>query len=501
MKAVVVVCLLGLVASCFAYTSLNYYVETYDEVYKWELSPQLIQKDDYTVYNLFLTSQRWLTKDEVSQYIWTHWLQVCVPNQLLPNADMAFVYITGGSNANLDNPPTDIDLIVSEFSVNAGVIGAVLNQIPNQPIYFAGDPDRGRSEDAMIAYTWSHWVNNTFEYDWLARMPMTKASMRALDAIQEFVGTYLPEHTPIQRFGVGGASKRGWTTWMVGAMEDPRVVTIIPIVAPIPNLVPQINEMWQSYGNWSFALADYLEMNLMGWLNLPRFTELLDIIDPLSYPQAMAKIPKYVVAACGDEFFMPDAAQYYWSELAGSKYLYMVPNAEHSLAGHIIDVLASSEQYFLAAFYNQLDILPNYSWEISEDGNTITLTTDAVEYITEANVYHSYNNTARDWRLITCTDSIRCANPAFFRSQTLDPVSPGVYTFTIPTPPEGEYSAFLIEVQFNFGFTKIGTGVRPFKITSDLSIAPRGVYPYPPCPADVCKCGYACANNYYGGDF
>jgi len=414
---------------------------------------------------------------------------------------MAFLYITGGSNANFANPPTDIDQIISEFAVNSGTIGAVLNQIPNQPIYFAGDPDRGRSEDAMIAYTWSHWINNTFEYDWLARMPMTKASMRAMDAIQDFVQTHLPDHTPIARFGVGGASKRGWTTWMVGAMEDPRVVAIIPIVAPIANLVPQVNEMWQSYGNWSFALADYVEMDLMGWLNLPRFEEMLDIIDPLSYPEAMAVVPKYVVAACGDEFFMPDAAQYYWPQMPGDKYLYLVPNAEHSLAGHIIDVLASAEQFYLAAYYNQLDVLPNYQWEISEDGTTVSLSTDSSEYIIGAYVYTSYNNTARDWRLITCSDSIRCVNPALFRNEELTAISPGYYQYTIPLPPEGEYSAFLIEVQFNFGFTKIGTGIRPFKVTSDLSIVPRAVYPYAPCPDDVCKCGYDCSINYYGSDW
>ena len=43
----------------------------------------------------------------------------------------------------------------------------------------------------------------------------------------------------------------------------------------------------------------------MGWLNLPRFQQMLDIIDPLAYPIAMEHVPKHVVVASMDEFFMP----------------------------------------------------------------------------------------------------------------------------------------------------------------------------------------------------
>ena len=31
-------------------------------------------------------------------------------------------------------------------------------------------------------------------------------------------------------FSVAGASKRGWTTWLVGAVDTKRVVAIVPIV-------------------------------------------------------------------------------------------------------------------------------------------------------------------------------------------------------------------------------------------------------------------------------
>ena len=102
-------------------------------------------------------------------------------------------------------------------------------------------------------------------------------------------------------------------------MGDPRVVGIMPVVAPVGNLVPQINEMWQAYGNWSFALKDYTDERLMGWLNDPEFTQMLNLIDPLTYKTEIAKIPKYQIGACGDEFFMPDALKYYWDDLPGQK--------------------------------------------------------------------------------------------------------------------------------------------------------------------------------------
>ena len=99
---------------------------------------------------------------------------------------------------------------IRSFScIGSGTIGAGLYQIPNEPIVFWGDPTgKSRSEDAIIAYTWSHFINNTMEPDWLARMPMTKAAIRAMDAMQQFVEQQ--EDLPnIEKFVVAGASKRG----------------------------------------------------------------------------------------------------------------------------------------------------------------------------------------------------------------------------------------------------------------------------------------------------
>lgn len=104
----------------------------------------------------------------------------------------------------------------------------VVSQIPNEPITFPTDPTHAnRDEDAIIAFTWAHFHDNTSAPEWLLRLPMTKAAVRSLDTTTSF----LKEKTgnDVQKFIVAGASKRGWATWTTGAV-DKRVVAICPMV-------------------------------------------------------------------------------------------------------------------------------------------------------------------------------------------------------------------------------------------------------------------------------
>lgn len=58
-------------------------------------------------------------------------------------------------------------------------------------------------------------------------MPMTKAAVRAMDAIQDFINKRYK--IQIKDFLVNGASKRGWTTWTTAAV-DKRVKAAVPMV-------------------------------------------------------------------------------------------------------------------------------------------------------------------------------------------------------------------------------------------------------------------------------
>jgi hypothetical protein len=92
--------------------------------------------------------------------------QVIVPDKLDPaHMDTGFLWITGGDNNpnSLPTNPTDEDpLVTASVCVANGVVGAALFQIPNQPLYFADElpTPRGRTEDAMVAWTWKHFIED-----------------------------------------------------------------------------------------------------------------------------------------------------------------------------------------------------------------------------------------------------------------------------------------------------------------------------------------------------
>jgi PhoPQ-activated pathogenicity-related protein len=123
-----------------------------------------------------MTSQTWLTSNDSDRSIWWHFMAVVVP-ETLRFSNVGVVYVTG--NSNTDPIPTSLnedEALCISVALADQVICTVLWQIPNQPIVFNSDPThQSRSEDAMIAFTWNHFIMvNQSEPFWLARLPMTK---------------------------------------------------------------------------------------------------------------------------------------------------------------------------------------------------------------------------------------------------------------------------------------------------------------------------------------
>uniref|UniRef100_A0A7S4NLN3 Uncharacterized protein n=1 Tax=Paramoeba aestuarina TaxID=180227 RepID=A0A7S4NLN3_9EUKA len=474
-------------------TPLTEFVWRDDPAYNvdWDFDP--VKGEGYTLYNINLTSGTWLTPTDSSTFVYYHWLQFCVPDEL-EDPSFAFLWITGGSN-DPDSIPTSTSSEVISMCLGSKTLSFALRQVPNQGMTFQGDPtQQNRKEDAIIAWTWAHFINNTLEPDWLARMPMTRAGIRAMDAGQAFWETIRSEdQKPIDRFVVGGASKRGWTSWMVGSMNDPRVVGIMPVVAPIANITPQMDEQYRSLGFWSWVLYDYYSLNLMGWLFTDVFQEMTQIIDPLYYQPEMAKIKKFQIGGTNDEFFQPDALKWYWDGIPGDKLYRIVAGANHGLQ---VPGENSEEQVFAAAatfllsFKEGFDVtLPTYSWEISEDGQTLTVYCSTAGLVEdEIVVWVSKDKTERDWRAFTCPDtsSSDCINDdAKWEKAAATKEKTGKYTYTIDTPGENLYSAFFIELSYD-----LVEGYSHFLVSTDVSIVPVGQFSYAPCA--VCDCGWDC---------
>ena len=176
------------------------------------------------------------------------------------------MWITGWPNTA--RPPTAMDedvALAASLAMGMGVVTGALFQIPCEHIIFATDPiQQSRGEDAIIAFTWDHYLKDPSNPEWLVRFPMVKGSMRAMDAMAEFMKTNHPQlNTDIDSYIVSGASKRGWTSWLVGAVDQPRVKAIVPIVLDAINFVAVEHHQYQSYNGWTWALHDYIEMDIM----------------------------------------------------------------------------------------------------------------------------------------------------------------------------------------------------------------------------------------------
>ncbi len=442
------VCLVALVARTSfskepetSLTSLDHYIAKADASYAWKLV-SATPGDGYTTYVVDLKSQTWRTSEEVDRTLWEHWLTVVKPDQVKHKT--AFLMIGGGKNG--DSAPKGANQLIAQMAIASGSVVAELKQVPNQPLVFFNDGAK-RTEDDLIAYSWVKMMSSN-DPTWTARMPMVKSAVRAMDTIQALMATAEGGQVPIDNFVVAGGSKRGWTTWLTGAV-DKRVVAIIPIVIDVLNVRRSMQHHHDAYGFWSPAVGDYVRHKITAMNDSPEYIGLLKIEDPYAYIDRLT-MPKYIVNAAGDEFFLPDSSQFYFNELKGEKYLRYVPNAKHSLEG------SDARESILAFYRTVLDRKPRpkFSWKFEDDGS-IRVTTENKPR--QANVWQATNPKARDFRLDTLG--------AAYTSTELQPTSDGTYVARVDKPAEG-WSAFFVELVFDSGYPT------PLKFTTAVRVTP-----------------------------
>ncbi len=422
-------------------TALDEYVNKPDPSYSYKLL-STIPGDDATTYVLEMTSQTWLTTAEVDRPVWKHWMIITKPKEV--KTSIGLLYISGGGNDGA--PPDKVDPLTASLAKGSGSVVTELKMVPNQPVVFNGET-RKRSEDSLIAYTWDKFLR-TGDTKWPARLPMTKAAVRALDTITDFCAKEEGGKVTVDKFVVCGGSKRGWTTWTTAAV-DKRVIGIVPLVIDMLNIVPSFKHHWQAYGFWAPAVGDYTAEKIMDWSGSPQYAALMKIVEPFEYRSRLT-MPKYVVNATGDQFFLPDSSQFYWDELPGPKYLRYVPNAEHSLRG-------TDAPFTLLSFYNAVindTKLPVYSWKVNGD-DSMHVTTD--QKPKEVKLWQATNPKTRDFRV----DRIG----RVWKSQDLEPAADGSYSGGVEKPAEG-YTAYLIELTYD------NPGSPSLKFTTQVKVVP-----------------------------
>jgi PhoPQ-activated pathogenicity-related protein len=428
-------------------TALDDYVAAPDTNYAYRLV-NTYKGNRQTTYILEMTSQAWLTTNEVDRPLWKHWVNIVKPDEV--TTTNALLFISGGANGGA--PPRSADPMLTQIAVSTKSVIAELKMVPNQPLVFAGETE-GRKEDSLIAYTWDKFLR-THDPKWPARLPMTKAAVRAMDTVTAFCASPEAGNVQVSGFVVAGASKRGWTTWTTAAV-DKRVVAIVPIVIDILNVPLSMQHHYAAYGFWAPAVGNYTAFHTMDWMGTPEDAALQKIEDPYSYRQRFT-MPKLLINASGDQFFLPDSAQFYFADLPGVKYLRYEPNADHGLKG--------SDAYqclmtFYMAMLNRFH-LPEFSWTLEGD-DAIRVT--AKDKPNSATLWQATNPDARDFRLETFGPK--------WQHSTLDIEGKADFVAQVQKPAKG-WKAFFVELAF-----PSSKETPDFKFTTQVRVVPD-VLPY-----------------------
>src|SRR5690606_17096910 len=199
--------------------------------------------------------------------------------------------------------------------------------------------------------------------------------------------------------------KRGWTTWTTAAV-DRRVIGICPIVIDVLNMQDSMLHHHRAYGFWAPAVGDYERHGIMEWMGTHEMDSLAAIEDPFAYADRL-DIPKLILNATGDQFFLPDSSRFYFDSIPGPKALRYVPNADHSLRE------SDAIETLLAWYYALLQDtpIPSVTWEHPSSGEIIVR---ADRKPSSAVLWKATAPDARDFRLETI-------GPAW----TSTPIEPG----------------------------------------------------------------------------
>ncbi len=168
-------------------------------------------------------------------------------------------------------------------------------------------------------------------------------------------------------------------------------------------------------------------------------------------------IPKFLINAAGDQFFVPDSWQFYYHDLPGEKQLRYIPNADHGMAG--TDVWLSVSLAYNAFITNTR--LPRFTWNVARDG---TIRVQAQDRPSSVKLWQITNPGSRDFRLSTIG--------ARWTSNDLPEQGSGAWSARVAAPPRG-WTAYMIELTY-----PSGPLLPPHKFTTGIKVVPDSM-PFP----------------------
>tara|TARA_Y100001980_G_scaffold46355_1_gene30700 strand:- start:138123 stop:139472 length:1350 start_codon:yes stop_codon:yes gene_type:complete len=399
-------------------TALQKYLENGDDNYHWVMKEKYsVEGKPVTAYDLVLTSQQW------REHTWKHQLTILVPENLTKTGSLLF--ITGGSNKktepNFKKKDDDTTLGMAMIAEKNQAIVSIIRQTPNQPLY------DDLVEDELISFT-LHNFKNDGDYTWPLLFPMVKTAVRAMDAVQEFAKSDLD--VKVDQFVVSGASKRGWTTWLTGAM-DPRVMAIAPMVIDVLNMPVSLDYQIEVWKDYSVQIQDYVELEIPQTSRTEKGAAITTMVDPYSYREKLT-MPKLIFIGTNDEYWPVDAIKNYLDDIPGKNLIEYVPNAGHGLGDGVQALQALSS--FLAITLNGKEY-PTCEWNVEENGKEVMIsTTTTSDKLIDALIW-SADSEDRDFR------------DEEFGSKSLNAKQLRKIDTTVSFPESG-YRAFYIDLKY-----------------------------------------------------
>lgn len=387
-------------------TPLDDYVAAEDNTYGWQIV-NTREMSGITALEVSLTSQKW------RDIVWKHRVYILKPAQL-KTPEFAVLYITGSSGmAEL--------AAFGQVANKVGALCVILNDVPNQPLF------GGLSEDGLISYTFVEFAK-TGDKTWPALLPMTKSAVRAMTAVQEIAKKQWG--IDVKEFMVTGGSKRGWTTWLTAAV-DKRVRAIAPLVYDILNFPKQLPHQVATWGKYSEMIADYSSKGLTEMLSTTEGQVLTTTVDPYFYRERF-KMPKMIINGANDRYWVIDAAQFYFNDLPGEKYLMYVPNAGHSLQEGLPRVVNNLTAFYLAVASKQP--LAQIQADVKRQGNKLLVTVTTRGKVEGVQI----------WTAQSSTKDLRSSK---WTAQDAKPAGNGKYTAEIALPTDAVAFALFADAQ------------------------------------------------------
>jgi PhoPQ-activated pathogenicity-related protein len=397
--------LVGSTASPAARAGLEEYVKRRDPQFAWKSVGQEVS-DAGTVFSLKLTSQVW------QGITWEHRLRIYEPGEVKHQGSM-LLFITGGStDSRAGARDHELGFALARL---CGARVAVLPQVPNQPLL------GGKTEDTLIAETFVRYLE-TRDENWPLLFPMVKSAVRAMDAVQAWAEQAGKPH--VARFVVAGASKRGWTTWLTGAL-DPRVAGIAPMVIVTLNMKAQNANQLAVWGKNSEQIDDYTSRGLTGRFDDPDGKKLWEMVDPYFYRDRLT-LPKLLINGTNDRYWTLNALDLYWDDLKGPKSVVYLPNAGHGLDQHRDYALNGIGAFFRHVVAGRP--MPEVSWKFARpEGGPLRLTVDASPKPRSAQIWTARSE-SRDFRESRWESSMLEAGPTM-TAEVARPARGNVATF------------------------------------------------------------------------